>query len=120
MREFPPDIPVSYEASFITQRYSTIAFLPIGYSDGFNRLLSEDGEVLIRGKRAPIAGKICMNFTLIDVTDLPKVEVGDEVVIIGKSGDENITAMELAKKLKTLPEEVLLRIDKGLNRIYIG
>ncbi len=119
LREFLPDTPVSYEASFITQRYSTIAFLPIGYSDGFNRLLSEGGEVLIRGKRAPIAGKICMNFTLIDVTDLPKVEVGDEVVIIGKSGDENITAMELAKKLKTLPEEVLLRIDKGLNRIYI-
>lgn len=119
LKEFPPDTPVSYEASFITQRYSTIAFLPVGYSDGFNRLLSDGGEVLIRGKRVPIAGKICMNFTLIDVTDLPKVEVGDEVVIIGESGVENITAMDLAKKLRTLPEEVLLRIDKGLNRVYI-
>lgn len=119
LREFPPDTPVSYEASFITKRYSTIAFLPVGYSDGFNRLLSNGGEVLIRGKRVPIAGKICMNFTLIDVTDLPKVEVGDEVVIIGESGVENITAMDLAKKLRTLPEEVLLRIDKGLNRMYI-
>jgi alanine racemase len=119
LREFPPDTPVSYEASFITQRYSTIAFLPVGYSDGFNRLLSDRGEVLIRGRRVPIAGKICMNFTLIDVTDLPKVEVGDEVVIIGESGVENITAMDLAKKLRTLPEEVLLRIDKGLNRMYI-
>jgi alanine racemase len=119
LREFAPHTPVSYEASFITQRDSTIAFLPVGYSDGFNRLLSDGGEVLIRGRRVPIAGKICMNFTLIDVTDLPKVEIGDEVVIIGESGAENITAMDLAKKLRTLPEEVLLRIDKGLDRVYI-
>lgn len=119
IRSFPPDTPVSYEATFITKRDTTIGFLPIGYSDGFNRLLSEGGEVLIKGRRVPIAGKICMNFTLVDVTDLPQVKVGDKVVIIGRSGEECITPRELADKLKTLPEEVLLRIDKGLSRLYL-
>jgi len=119
LRNFPPHTPVSYEATFITERDTTIGFLPIGYSDGFNRLLSDGGEVLIKGRRIPIAGKICMNFTLIDVTDLPQAKIGDEVVIIGRSGKESITPRELADKLKTLPEEVLLRIDKGLSRLYL-
>jgi len=120
LRSFPPNTPVSYEAAFITCRETTVGFLPIGYSDGFNRLLSDGGEVLIRGRRVPIAGKICMNFTLVDVTDLPEAKLGDEAVIIGESGEESITATHLARKLKTLPEEVLCRIDKGLRKVYLG
>ena len=110
--------PVSYSGSFTTQRDSLIATLPIGYADGLHRMLSNKMDVLIRGRRAPLVGNICMDMILIDVTDIPDVQAGDEVVIFGRQGDEMISVEELAVKGKTIPYEILCSVSKRVPRIY--
>ncbi len=110
--------PVSYSGSFTTQRNSLIATLPIGYADGLHRMLSNKMDVLIRGRRAPQVGNICMDMILIDVTDIPDVQAGDEVVIFGRQGDEMISVEELAVKGKTIPYEILCSVSKRVPRIY--
>ena len=119
LKKFPPHTPIGYDSAYVTQRDSLIAILPVGYGDGISRLYSSIGYLLLQGKKAPIIGKICMNFTLIDVTDLKGVEVGDEVVIIGESGGECLRAVDFARPLNILPEEVHCHIDKSLPRIII-
>ncbi len=110
--------PLSYSRSFTTQRDSLIATLPIGYADGLHRMLSNKMDVLIRGRRAPQVGNICMDMILIDVTDIPDVQAGDEVVIFGRQGDEMISVEELAVKGKTIPYEILCSVSKRVPRIY--
>ena len=110
--------PVSYSGSFTTQRDSLIATLPIGYADGLHRMLSNKMDVLIRGRRAPQVGNICMDMILIDVTDIPDVQAGDEVVIFGRQVDEMISVEELAVKGKTIPYEILCSVSKRVPRIY--
>ena len=110
--------PVSYSGSFTTQRDSLIATLPIGYADGLHCMLSNKMDVLIRGRRAPQVGNICMDMILIDVTDIPDVQAGDEVVIFGRQGDEMISVEELAVKGKTIPYEILCSVSKRVPRIY--
>ena len=110
--------PVSYSGSFTTQRDSLIATLPIGYADGLHRMLSNKMDVLIRGRRAPQVGNICMDMILVDVTDIPDVQAGDEVVIFGRQGDEMISVEELAVKGKTIPYEILCSVSKRVPRIY--
>ena len=110
--------PVSYSGSFTTQRDSLIATLPIGYADGLHRMLSNKMDVLIRERRAPQVGNICMDMILIDVTDIPDVQAGDEVVIFGRQGDEMISVEELAVKGKTIPYEILCSVSKRVPRIY--
>ena len=110
--------PVSYSGSFTTQRDSLIATLPIGYADGLHRMLSNKMDVLIRGRRAPQVGNICMDMILIDVTDIPDVQAGDGVVIFGRQGDEMISVEELAVKGKTIPYEILCSVSKRVPRIY--
>ena len=110
---------ISYGRKFITTRESKIATIPIGYGDGYNRLLSNNGEVLIQGKKAPIIGRICMDMCMVDVTDIPDVEIGNEVVLIGQQGKENILAEEIAAKLGTISYEVVCMINKRVPRIYI-
>ena len=110
--------PVSYSGSFTTQRDSLIATLPIGYADGLHRMLSNKMDVLIRGRRAPQVGNNCMDMILIDVTDIPDVQAGDEVVIFGRQGDEMISVEELAVKGKTIPYEILCSVSKRVPRIY--
>ena len=110
--------PVSYSGSFTTQRDSLIATLPIGYADGLHRMLSNKMDVLIRGRRVPQVGNICMDMILIDVTDIPDVQAGDEVVIFGRQGDEMISVEELAVKGKTIPYEILCSVSKRVPRIY--
>ena len=110
--------PVSYSGSFTTQRDSLIATLPIGYADGLHRMLSNKMDVLIRGRHAPQVGNICMDMILIDVTDIPDVQAGDEVVIFGRQGDEMISVEELAVKGKTIPYEILCSVSKRVPRIY--
>ena len=119
LKKFPPNTPISYESCYITQRDSLIAILPIGYGDGFSRLYSSIGYLLLQGKKAPIIGKICMNFTLIDVTDFTGVKLGDEVVIIGECQGECIRAVDFARPLKIHPEEVLCNIDRSLPRLIL-
>jgi len=114
----PPGTRISYGGTFETKRESLIATLPIGYADGYSRHLSNYGEVLIRGKRAPVVGKVCMDFMMVDVTDIPNVSLGDEVVLMGKQGRDQITAEEIAEKINSIPYEVLCLIGKRVPRVY--
>jgi alanine racemase len=110
--------PVSYSGSFTTQRDSLIATLPIGYADGLHRSLSNKMDVLIRGKRAPQIGNICMDMTLIDVTEIQDVQAGDEVVLFGKQEGQTITVEEMATKGGTIPYEILCNVGKRVPRVY--
>ncbi len=111
---------VSYSGSFTTQKNSLIATLPIGYADGLHRNLSNKMEVLIRGKRAPQIGNICMDMTLIDVTGIADVQAGDEVVLFGKQEDQMISVEELAAKGNTIPYEILCNVGKRVPRVYLN
>jgi alanine racemase len=94
--------------------------LPVGYADGYNRLLSNRGEVLVRGKRAPIAGRVSMDQTVVDVTEIPGVAIGDEVVLLGSQGEESIDAWELADLVGTVPWEVLCAIRSRVPRVMVA
>jgi len=111
---------ISYGGTFVTRRESLIATLPVGYADGYSTRLSNQGEVLIRGKRSPVVGRVCMDLTMVDVTGIPGVSKGDEAILIGGQGEERITADEIAKKIGSIPYEVLCLIGKRVPRVYIG
>jgi alanine racemase len=118
LKSVPPGTKISYGGAFITKKESLIATLPIGYADGYSRHLSNQGEVLIRGKRAPIVGKVCMDFIMVDVTEIPNVSLGDEAILMGKQGREQITAEDIAEKIDSIPYEVLCLIGKRVPRVY--
>ena len=109
---------ISYGQTFVTRRKSLIATLPVGYADGYPRLLSNRGAVLVRGKRAPIVGRVCMDLTMIDVTDIRGVRQGDEVVLLGCQGREKISADEMALWVGTISYEILTSISARVPRIY--
>ena len=111
--------PVGYGGTFVTRNTSRIAALPVGYADGYNRGLSNRGRVIVRGSYAPIAGVISMDLTLVDVTNIPDVEVGDEVLLIGSSGSARVTAPEIAQICGTIPYEILCGISKRVPRKFI-
>jgi alanine racemase len=106
-----------YNATFRAARKSKLALLPVGYADGLNRQLSNRGSVLIREHHAPIAGRISMDLTIIDVTDIPGVEIGDEAVLIGEQGSERITAYDHADAVQTIPYEILCNIGARVPRV---
>jgi len=110
---------ISYGRTWRAEKDSVIATLPIGYADGYNRLLSNRAEVLICEKRVPIVGRVCMDMCMVDVTSLPDVKVGEEVVLIGSQGKERITADEIAKIIGTITYEVVCGISKRVPRIYL-
>jgi len=120
LKSVPSGTRISYGGTFTTKRESLIATLPIGYADGFSRYLSNRGKVLIHGKRAPVVGKVCMDFIMVDMTDIPHVSVGDEVILMGRQGKEQITAEEIAEKINSISYEVLCLIGKRVPRIYKG
>ncbi len=111
---------VSYNATFVAKRRTRIALLPVGYADGYNRLLSNRGEVLVRGRRVPVAGRVTMDQTMVDVTDVPEAEIGDEVVLLGRQAGEAITADDLAKLTGTIAYEVLCAIGARVPRVAVG
>ena len=110
---------VSYGGRYVTERDSRIATLPLGYADGLSRRLSNNMEVLVKGKRVRQVGTICMDMCLIDVTAVPAVEAGEEAVIFGHQGDAVITVEELAKRCETIPYEILCAVGKRVPRIYL-
>jgi alanine racemase len=120
LKRVPSGARVSYGGTFTTERNSLIATLPIGYADGYSRHLSNRGEVLIHGKRAPVVGKVCMDFIMVDVTNIPRVSVGDEVILMGRQGREQITVEEIAEKINTISYEVFCLIGKRVPRVYKG
>jgi alanine racemase len=109
---------VSYGRTFVCQKDSLIATLPVGYADGHCRRLSNRAEVLIRGRRVKVAGVVCMDLTLIDVSDIPEVQVGDEVILLGKQGSEEFHVFELAWWAETIPYEIFCGIGKRVPRLY--
>jgi alanine racemase len=113
-----PQTPISYGCTYRTKTTQTIATIPVGYDDGFSRLLSNRGEVLVRGFRVPVVGRTCMNLTMIDVTHAHGVSVGDEVVLLGAQGGEIITAEELARKTGTISYEIYCTLGKSNFRTY--
>lgn len=112
LKELPAGESIGYGRTYITKRRTLVASLPVGYADGYNRLLSNQGEVLVRENRVPIIGRICMDQCMIDVTKLPQVEAGDEVVLWGKQGDEVISVEEIAQKIGTINYEIVHMPDK--------
>jgi alanine racemase len=119
LRAVPADTSVSYGATATLTRPSVIATLPVGYADGYPRALSNRGQVIVRGRRAPVVGRVCMDLTMIDVTEVPGVEVGDAVVLLGAQGDERIRAEELAAWADTVAYEILCGISRRVPRSYL-
>ncbi len=120
LKDVPAGIPLGYGAAFHTRRSSRIATVPVGYADGLSRALSNRGRAIVRDRFARIVGNISMDLTLLDVTDIPGVDVGDEVVLLGKSEHCAITALDIAQDLATVPYEVLCSIGKRVPRLYVA
>ena len=118
IKKVGPGFCVSYGSTFVTSRETVIATVPAGYADGYNRQLSSKGEMLVRGMRAPIIGRVCMDLTMIDVTHIPGVSLHDEVVLIGSQGTESITAEDIADITGTIGYEVLTSISPRVHRVY--
>jgi len=115
-----PGESVSYGRTFTCSKDSLIATLPIGYADGYRRSFSNRAEVLVRGKRARVAGIVCMDLTMIDVSEIPGVRAGDEVVLLGKQGSDEIHVFELARWAETIPYEIFCGIGKRVPRRYLN
>jgi alanine racemase len=109
---------LSYGLTYTAARATRIATIPIGYADGYRRLFSNRSEVLVRGRRAPVVGRVCMDQCLIDVGQIPAVAIGDEVTLIGRQGDEEITAIELADLAGSLAIDLTCGIGKRVPRLY--
>jgi alanine racemase len=120
LKSVPAGEPLGYGRAFVTSRESLIATLAIGYGDGLSRALSNKGRVIVREQFAPIIGRISMDLTLIDVTDVAGVSVGDEVAIIGSQGANRISAEDIAASLGTISYEVTCRISQRAPRIAVG
>lgn len=118
IRKVPSGTPISYGRTFITKRRSLIGIIPLGYADGYSRLFSNNADVLIRGKRAPVVGRICMDLMMVDLTDIKGVKEHDEVVILGRQGKESITAYELSSRANTIPYEILTSLGSKSRKIY--
>jgi alanine racemase len=120
LKKLPAGYPISYGRTFITQRPSLIAAIPVGYADGYHRLFSNRGEVLIKGMRAPVVGRVCMDWTMVDVTAITGVEVGDEVVLMGNQSGREITPEEMGGWIGSISYEILCSVGKRVSRIYKG
>lgn len=119
VRELPKGTGISYGLTYTTQGTERTAILPVGYADGFNRAFSNRGEVLIRGQRCPVVGRVCMDQTVIGVSHLPEVAAGDEVVLVGRQGKETITIEEVADRLSTITAAIPVMFTARVPRVYI-
>jgi alanine racemase len=119
IKQVPAGTRISYGGTWQASRPTTIATVPVGYGDGYSRLLSNQGQMLVHGQRAPIVGRVCMDLTMLDVGQIDNVKVEDEVVLIGRQGDETISADELATQLKTINYEVVTTLMARVPRVFI-
>jgi alanine racemase len=120
LRQVPAGESLGYGRTFMTKRDSVIALIPIGYADGYPRGLSNSGKVYVNGHIVPITGRISMDWTMLDVTDIPGVSVGDEVFLIGGSESHAIKASDLARVLGTIGYEITCGISPRVPRVLIG
>ena len=120
LKQVPAGFKVSYSMTHETSKPTTIASVPVGYADGFNRLLSNQGHMLVGGSRAPIVGRVCMDQTMLDVGHVPDVQLEDEVVIFGRQQDESITVDEIAATLNTINYEIVSALTARIPKIYLS
>lgn len=120
VKKVPAGFKVSYGCTYTTKAPTVIATLPLGYADGYTRLLSSKGEALLHGRRAPVVGRVCMDQVMVDVGHIPGVKVGDEAVLFGRQGEQEITADEVAAKLGTINYEVVCMVSYRVPRVYTG
>ena len=120
VRLFPEGYALSYGGSYVTGRETRVAYIPVGYADGFPRALSNRGAVLIKGTRCSIIGRVCMDWVFADVSALPGIGAGEEVVLLGASGKDAISADEIAEQIGTIPYEVLCGLSRRVPRRYVG
>ena len=119
LKEHPPSSPISYGRTFVTSGPSKIAAVPVGYADGYPRCLSNRAQVLVRGRRAPVVGRVTMDWIMVDVTSIPEAKVGDEVILLG-GGKEGISVEELSSWAETIPYEILCSAGMRSKRLYKG
>jgi len=119
VRDLPEGTPISYARTFITQRATRTGVVAVGYGHGYSWLLSNRGHMLVRGVRVPILGRVTMDLTMVDVTDVPEVAVGDEVVLFGEQGEASLPLEEVARGSETIPYEIMCTIGKRVTRIYV-
>jgi len=119
LRDFGANRPLGYGATYVTKAPAHVAVLPVGYADGFNRQLSNRGRVIVREHYAPILGSISMDLTLVDVTGIPGVAIGDEVILLGTSDGMSVDALEHARLANSSPYEILCNISKRVPRRYV-
>ncbi|MFH0877295.1 MAG: alanine racemase [Candidatus Omnitrophota bacterium] len=120
LKKVPKGRSISYGRTYVTKKATTIATLPVGYGDGYNRLLSNKGKVLIKGHLCPIVGVVCMDQTMVDVGSLENIRLEDEVVLIGAQGKHAIRTEDIAKLCDTIPYEVVCWISSRVPRIYLN
>ncbi|MEK7331415.1 MAG: alanine racemase [Candidatus Eisenbacteria bacterium] len=120
VRDLPAGVPVSYARSFVTSRPTRSGVVAVGYGHGYSWLLSNRGRMLVRGRRLPILGRVTMDLTMVDLTDVPEAAVGDEVVLFGEQGDASLPLEEVAAGSETLPYEIMCTIGKRVTRIYVS
>ncbi|GBE31866.1 alanine racemase [bacterium BMS3Bbin05] len=120
IRKVPEGTPVSYGRTFVTKRPSLIGVVPVGYADGYSRLLSNRASVIIRGNKAPVAGRVCMDLTMVDVTGIEGIKEGDEVILLSNDIKTGLTARELADHAGTIPYEILTSLGSRALREHVG
>lgn len=119
LRTLPAGAPVSYGRTFVTKRTTKVAVVSLGYADGFNRLFSNNAEMLVRGQRVPVVGRVCMDLTMLDVTECEDVSEGDEVVVLGSQNGQAIMASELSQRIGTIPYEILTSLGNRSKKEYV-
>ncbi|MBE6047011.1 MAG: alanine racemase [Clostridium sp.] len=119
VKELDKDMYISYGRTFKTSRKSVIATIPVGYADGYSRLLSGKAKVIINGKAAPVVGRICMDQCMVDVTDIGEVNVGDEVILLGEYNGIKYDADDMAKDIGTINYEVICMLKQRIPRVYM-
>ncbi len=119
-KRLSPGCSISYSRTYTTENWCEIAVLPVGYCNGYPRLLSNRGEVLIKGRRAPIRGRVCMNLTMVEVGHIPEVAVGEPVTLLGEDGGERLTADDLAAWAETISYEIYCALGSANPRRYVG
>ena len=119
LKKVPPGFKVSYGITFQTEKSTTIATVPVGYADGYNRLMSSRGFMLVHGRRAPVVGRVCMDLTMLDVGEIPEAGLEDEVVVFGSQGNASITVEEIASSLNTINYEIVSTVMERVPRIYL-
>jgi alanine racemase len=120
LKRLPPGSSISYGRTYVTQDWCSLAVLPVGYCHGYPRLLSNRGEVLVKGRRAPIRGRVCMNLTMVEVSHIPEVAMGDPVTLMGENGGHRLTADDLAAWAETISYDIYCTLGSANPHHFVG